>query len=133
MADQIPLKYGKVVGRFLANIADGALVGDLPEFPALTGTLTFTAEAPKVLVAGAKPPLTYVLLPSHYVCELDRFGFITWRGQPGIRLVAPSKETNPSNWTWRVTFDLYFEGERVLMDPFSFTVGEYVPGPDPAN
>ncbi|MFI5781095.1 hypothetical protein [Nocardia sp. NPDC051570] len=133
MADLLPLKYGKVVGRFLANIADGPLVGDLPEFPALSGTLTFTAAAPKVLVAGAQPPVTYVQLPTHYVCELDQFGYITWRGQRGIRLVAPSKDTNPANWTWQVTFDLYYEGERVPMDPFSFTVGEYVPGPDAAN
>src|SRR5690349_18737604 len=97
MADLAPLKYGKVVGRFLANIADGPDIGDLPEFPPLTGTVTFTADAPKVLVAAAQPaPATYVQLPNHYVCELDEFGYLTWRGQRGIRLVAPNADTNPN-------------------------------------
>ncbi|MGV9676213.1 hypothetical protein ACWDSJ_13110 [Nocardia sp. NPDC003482] len=134
MAELPPLKYGKVVGRFLANIADGPDLGDLPEFAPLSGTLTFTADAPKILVAGAQPdPATYVQLPTHYVCELDEFGYITWRGMRGIRLVAPSGETNPSDWTWRVSFELSYDGERIPMDPFSFTVGEYVAGPDAQN
>ncbi|OJF83538.1 hypothetical protein [Nocardia seriolae] len=134
MADLAPLKYGKVVGRFLANIADGPDLGDLPEFPPLTGTVTFTADAPKVLVAAAQPaPATYVQLPNHYVCELDEFGYLTWRGQRGIRLVAPNADTNPSQWTWRVSFALQYEGEPVALEPFSFTVPEYVAGPDPAN
>ncbi|MFI9506948.1 hypothetical protein [Nocardia sp. NPDC052566] len=134
MADLPPLKYGKVVGRFLANVIDGADIGDTPEFLPLTGTLTFTADAPKVLVPGAQlGPATYVQLPSHYECQLDSFGFITWRGKPGVRLVAPGPATNPSQWTWRVSFDLSYDGERVPMDSFSFTVPEYIPGADPEN
>ncbi|MRH86175.1 hypothetical protein GFY24_01625 [Nocardia sp. SYP-A9097] len=134
MADLPPLKYGKVVGRFLANVADGPDIGDLPEFPPLAGTLTFTADAPKVLVAGGQPaPATYVQLPNHYVCELDEFGYLTWRGKRGIRLVAPSADTNPGNWTWRVSFELNYEGEPIALDPFSFTVAEYIPGTDSAN
>ncbi|MFI6173509.1 hypothetical protein ACIBCN_42490 [Nocardia sp. NPDC051052] len=132
MADLPPLKYGKVVGRFLANVIDDGDVGDTPEFVPLTGSLTFTADAPKVLVPGAElGPATYVQLPSHYECQLDQWGFITWRGRPGVRLVAPSAATNPSQWTWRVSFDLSYDGERVPMESFSFTVPEYVPGADP--
>ncbi|WP_378734689.1 hypothetical protein [Nocardia brasiliensis] len=132
MADLPPLKYGKVVGRFLANVLDDGDVGDTPEFVPLTGSLTFTADAPKVLVPGAQlGPATYVQLPSHYECQLDEWGFITWRGRRGVRLVAPSAATNPSQWTWRVSFDLSYDGERVPMESFSFAVPEYVPGPDP--
>lgn len=133
MADLPPLKYGKVVGRFLANVNDGSDIDDLPEFLPLTGTITFTADAPKVLVPGAQPPATYVQLPNHYECQLDAFGDLTWRGNPGVRLVAPSAATNPSQWTWRVSFDLSYDGERVPMQPFSFAVPEYVPGPDPQH
>ncbi|WP_067573715.1 hypothetical protein [Nocardia acidivorans] len=134
MADLVPLKYGKVVGRFLANIADGPDIADNPEFVPLAGTLTFTAGAPKVLVAGADPdPATYVQLPDHYVASLDEFGYLTWRGQRGIRLVAPTGDTNPTGWTWRVDFALTFEGARVPMDGFAFMVPPYVPGPDPAH
>ncbi|MFD9615642.1 hypothetical protein ACFWWS_40430, partial [Streptomyces sp. NPDC059083] len=131
MADLPPLRYGKVVGRFLANVADGPDINDTPEFPPLAGTLTFTAEAPKILVAGGQPaPATYVQLPKYYECSLDEFGYITWRGQHGVRLVAPGPETNPAEWTWRVSFALTYEGERVPLDAFSFTVPEYIPGPD---
>ncbi|MFI6042289.1 hypothetical protein ACIA8C_11680 [Nocardia sp. NPDC051321] len=130
MAELPPLKYGKVVGRFLANVIDGADVEDLPEFPPLSGTVTFSADAPKVLVASAQPPATYVQLPKHYECQLDQFGNLTWRGKPGVRLVAPSAATNPSQWTWRVSFDLSYDGDRVPIDSFSFAVPEYIPGPD---
>jgi hypothetical protein len=132
MVDLAPLKYGKVVGRFLANVIDGPDIDDLPEFEALTGTVTFTAEASKILVAGAQPaPATYVQLPKHYECQLNRHGYLTWRGMQGVRLVAPSSATNPSEWTWRVSFDLYYEGDPVPLESFSFVVPEYVPGPDP--
>ncbi|MGM7646565.1 hypothetical protein ACSVDM_16820 [Nocardia sp. JW2] len=134
MADLPPLEYGKVVGRFLANVIDGPDLGDLPEFPPLTGTIIFTAEAPKVLVAGAQPgPATYVQLPKHYECQLDEFGYLTWRGKRGVRLVAPGPATNPSDWTWRVSFDLAYDGERIPLEPFSFHVPKYVSGADPEN
>lgn len=133
MAGLAPLKYGKVVGRFLANIADGPDLGDEPEFPPLTGRVTFTAEAPKILVAGAEPPATYVQLPKHYVAALDEFGYLTWRGERGIRLVAPNGDTNPTDWTWRVGFELEYDGSPVSMPSFSFIVPEYEPGPDPEN
>ncbi|WP_067532063.1 hypothetical protein [Nocardia crassostreae] len=134
MAELPPLKYGKVVGRFLANIADGPTVGDLPDFPPLTGTITFTAEAQKILVAGGQPaPATYVQLPEHYECQLDEFGYLTWRGKRGVRLVAPGDATNPKDWTWRVSFELSYDGRPVPMESFSFKVGEYLPGPNPDN
>ncbi|MEV0760208.1 hypothetical protein [Nocardia sp. NPDC050435] len=134
MADLPPLKYGKVVGRFLANIVDGPDIDDLPEFPPLTGTVTFTAGAPKVLVAQAQPaPATYVQLPEHHECHLDESGYLSWRGGRGVRLVAPSPATNPTDWTWRVSFDLWFDGRRIPMDAFDFELPEYVPGIDPAD
>ncbi|MGX1804680.1 hypothetical protein ACWIGI_03120 [Nocardia sp. NPDC055321] len=134
MADLPPLKYGKVIGRFLANVADGPDLGDLPEFLPLAGSVTFTADAPKVLVAGAQPaPATYVQLPEHYVCQLDEFGYLTWRGKRGVRLVAPGAATNPTEWTWRVSFDLNYDGRQIPMDAFNFEVGEYVAGSNPEN
>ncbi|WP_446224990.1 hypothetical protein ACTWPB_07690 [Nocardia sp. IBHARD005] len=134
MAELAPLKYGKVVGRFLANVIDGPDIEDLPEFPPLTGTITFAAEAPKILVADGVPaPATYVQLPKHYTASLDEFGYLTWRGDRGVRLVAPSADTNPADWTWRVTFDLEYDGDPVIIAPFSFEVVEYLPGPDPED
>ncbi|MFC9966350.1 hypothetical protein ACFVH4_19145 [Nocardia ignorata] len=134
MADLPPLKHGKVVGRFLANVIDGPDIDRIPEFVPLTGTVTFTAEAPKILVIDGVPaPATYVQLPKHYVASLDEFGYLTWRGERGVYLVAPSADTNPAEWTWRVTFDLEYDGDPVPIDPFSFEVSEYIPGPDPED
>lgn len=131
MAELPPLVYGKVVGRFLANVIDGPDIGDLPEFLPLAGSVTFTAESPKILVADGVPaPATYVQLPQHYVCQLDEFGYLSWRGGRGVRLVAPTVDTNPADWTWRVSFELAYDGLAVPLAPFSFTVPEYIPGPD---
>ncbi|MEU8895497.1 hypothetical protein [Nocardia sp. NPDC048505] len=130
----LPLKYGKVVGRFLANVIDGPDIDDRPEFLPLAGTITFTAAAAKVLVSEAGTgPVTYVQLPEYYECELDEFGYLTWRGSRGIRLVAPTPDLNPRDWTWRASFDLSYDGRRVPMDPFDFHVPEYVPGPNPES
>lgn len=134
MADLPPIKHGKVVGRFLANVADGPDIDRIPEFPPLSGTVTFTAEAPKILVVDGVPaPATIVQLPKHYVVSLDEFGYLTWRGERGVYLVAPSADTNPAEWTWRATFDLEYDGDPVAIAPFSFTVPEYLPGPDPED
>lgn len=132
MASLTPLKYGKVVGRFLANISDGPDIDDLPEFPPLSGTIRFTAQAPKILVATADPvPATYVQLPEYYDVSLDEFGYLTWRNKRWVMLVAPTADTtNPSDWTWRVTFDLAYEGKPVPIAPFNIQVPEFIPGPD---
>lgn len=133
MAELPPLQYGKVVGRYLANIADGPDIDALPEFPPLEGSITFTAAVPKFLVPGSEPPATVVQLPEHYVASLDEFGYLTWRGERGIRLVSPNVGTNPVGWTWRVTFDLSYDGQPVRMAPYSIEVPPYVPGPDAEN
>lgn len=134
MATLNPLAFGKVVGRFLANISDGPDIDSLPEFLPLSGTVTFKAAPSKILVAEGEPdPATVVQLAEHYVASLDEFGYLTWRGRPGVMLIAPDGNTNPTGWTWRVDFDLSYDGVRVPMASYSFEVPEYVPGPDPEN
>jgi hypothetical protein len=134
MADLPPLAYGKVIGRFLANVSDGPDIDSLPEFPPLEGTVTFTAQTPKILVAEAAPdPATVVQLPEHYVATLDEDGYLTWRNQRGVRLIAPNGDTNPTGWTWRATFNFTYDGERVPFAAFSFPVPAYIPGPDPED
>lgn len=133
MMAELPLRYGKVVGRFLANVNDGPDLDGLPEFLPLTGTVRFTAAVSKVSVTTAGAATTYVQLPEHYECSLDEFGYLTWRGQRGVRLVAPGPEMNPSNWTWSVSFDLRYEDRPIPMAPFDFQVPEWVPGPDVAD
>ncbi|BAD54904.1 hypothetical protein [Nocardia farcinica] len=133
MADLPPLKYGKVVGRFLANTADGPDIDDMPEFRPMSGSVKFTAAPDKILVYGSEPPATVVQLPDHYVASLDEFGYLTWRDERGIRLISPDAEVNPTGWTWTVSFDLSFDGQPIALAPYAIEVPPYVPGPDPED
>jgi hypothetical protein len=127
-----PLVYGKVVGRLLASIIDSADVGDVPDFPPLTGRVTFTASVPKFLVQGADPPATVAPLNHpYYTAVLDDEGYLSWRGERGVKLPAPIPGTmNPSGWTWRVSFDLEYDGVPVTIAPYNIEIPEYIPGPD---
>ncbi|WP_280473508.1 hypothetical protein [Nocardia asiatica] len=130
-----PLEYGKVVGRLLAGIIDSPDVGVIPDFPPLEGRVTFTASVPKFLATTANPPATVApLAHPYFTAVLDDEGYLTWRGERGVYLVAPVAGTmNPSGWTWAVSFDLSYLGTPVPIAPFSFNVPEYTPGPDPEN
>lgn len=130
-----PLVYGKVVGRLLAGIIDSPDIGEIPDFPPLEGRVTFTAAVPKFLVPLADPPATVAPLTNDlYTCVLDDEGYLTWRGKRGVYLAAPVTGTmNPTGWTWKVSFDLTYLGDQVPLESFSFTVPEYIPGPDEDN
>lgn len=127
-----PLKYGKVVGRFLGGIADSPDIGVLPDFPPLSGRVRFAADVPKYLVQSADPPATVAPLNGDYlVVTLDDEGYLTWRGERGVYLPAPVSGTmNPSSWTYRVSFELDYLGTAVPVSPFYIDVPEYTPGPD---
>lgn len=129
MTDPLGLKFGKIVGRFLANVADGVDSDDLPEFEPLSGEITIKAEPPKILAPQGDPdPTTVVQLPDYYVCELDDEGYLSNQGARGVRVIAPTPgTTNPSDFTYRVSFDLYYGTKRVKLAPFSFHVTEYDP------
>ncbi|MEU2106511.1 hypothetical protein [Nocardia sp. NPDC019255] len=130
-----PLVYGKVVGRLLANTIDSADVDAIPDFPPLTGRVTFAAAVPKFLVPNADPPATVApLIHPYYTAVLDEQGFLSWRGERGVMLPAPVSGTmNPSGWTWRVSFDLEYDGVPVPIAPYNIEVPEYIPGPDPED
>ncbi|MGW5514255.1 hypothetical protein [Nocardia africana] len=132
MTDPLGLKFGKIVGRFLANTADGVDSDDLPEFEPLSGTVTIKAEPPKILVPQGTPnPATVVQLPDHYICTLDNQGYLTNQGELGVKVIAPTPgTTNPDTFTYKAIFDLYYGTQRVKITPFSFYVTEYTPGPD---
>lgn len=131
MAGLPPLKYGRVKGRFLAVVPDGPDVGSEPDFPPLSGNITFTLRASKILVANALPvPAT--VLPTRHVAQLDESGYLTWRGERFIDLLASSPDTNPVDWSYTVTFDLRYEGKPLPITSFDIEVPVYNPA-DPAT
>ncbi|MGW4718894.1 hypothetical protein [Nocardia sp. NPDC004260] len=126
-----PLVYGKVVGRLLATTIDSADIGAIPDFPPLTGRITFQAAVPKFLVDGDPPATVVPLIHPYYTAVLDEQGYLSWRGERGVMLPAPVAGTmNPSDWTWRVSFDLEYDGVPVKIAPYNIEVPEYIPGPD---
>lgn len=138
MATLQPARYGKVVGRLLNIVADGPdedehpISGGYPDAVPMTGSVTFTARAARVLVAGAEPaPVTLFSAP--ITAQLDENGYLTHNGKRGVFLLAPSPETNPPAWTYTVKYDLQDAEGNSVTHTFDMEVVEYVPGPNPAN
>lgn len=132
-----PAKYGKVVGRFVAIVADGPdedeyVSGGFPDVVPMRGTVTFTPYVSKVLVAEAMPkPATAFPMP--ITVPLDDNGYLTWNGKPGVFLLCPSEATNPPEFTYRVRFNFEHDGRKVSTDEFPIELVEYEPGPDLEN
>lgn len=123
-----PMLYGKVVGRYVAEVADYSSDGDqLPETVPVTGTVTFTPTAPRLLVIDASPdPAT--VFPRPVVATIDYDGYLSLHtGERGVMLPIASADTNPTTWDWTVKFDLY-SGDAALDQPaFTFTLPVYNP------
>ncbi|WP_238840625.1 hypothetical protein [Prescottella equi] len=127
-----PLEYCKVVGRFVATVADGVDTDDFPDAVALQGSITFTPSLRSIKVATASPdPAT--VLPTPITVTLDTDGYVSWRGKRGVFLVAPTSATNPVDWNYTVTFDLALGSQRLQYPPFAIDAPVYVPGSDPAD
>lgn len=102
----IPYLTGHVVGRFLSVVADS--IDDLdqePEVVPMSGTVTFTPQVSAVkVVEGAEEPATVNV--ATISAEIDEQGYLSRNGQRGIRLLASDGPTNPTGFTYQVTFAL---------------------------
>lgn len=132
MPDLPPVKFAKVVGRFVAAIADGPDVDDTPDFVPLTGNVTFTPRVSALKVPTATPAPTTVL-PVPITVQLDQFGYLTWRGKRGVYLVSPTTAVNPHSWNYTVSFDLKLDGFSIPYAAFAIEAPEYIPGPNPTD
>jgi hypothetical protein len=131
MANLNPMKVGKVVGQFLANVADGPDIGLGPDYPPLEGHVYFTARAKRVAVRDGTPnPATFYGIRHDVV--LDENGYLTHNGSRGIMLAVPSPDAQPQAWTWFVEFNLTYLGQKIAgATSFDINVPEFIPGPDP--
>ena len=141
MADSLnPLQYGTVVGRFLVELGDSDDPNLTPDVHPVRGYLTFTPATSYANVKTALPdPATIfpqtiygVLDADGYVCSVQ----VDSKGNPrrtaggdlipsfrGIRMQASSDPNIiPSNWTWNVRFNLYFNNTNINYDSFNFTL-----------
>ena len=122
---------GKVTGRYTSALLD-AVSNPIPA----TGTITFTPQADYIL-----SPNTATVLSTPIIAVLDSQGYLSTadtskttqrymrdiRGgyipkYRGVNLQATDGDTNPTNWTWRVDFDLTVGDQKVKQESFSFSL-----------
>ena len=96
-----PITYGQVRWRVLSAVPDTADVDALPDVLPVTGFVTFTPSAPKLL-AGGVSPATILPVPLRY--DLDVAGVLRdAQGRDLITLPATdAPDVSPTGWTWRV-------------------------------
>lgn len=124
-----PLKYGKVVGRFVAMVGDGTDPDIYPDASPLAGTVTFTPSTTSFTVPTATPdPVTVV--PQQVTATLDSNGYLTFNNQLGVWLAATDDTAaNPSGFTYAVAYNLTFSGSIVNNKKFNIQV----PAADPTD
>jgi hypothetical protein len=106
------LSYGIVTARFARDVKDGPDVGDIPEYVALQGTVTFTMSVFKTIDATATPapviigrdPIVCKLDPQGYLCSTNEVGEPMYRW---VKLEATDDpDLNPTNFVYIVSYDL---------------------------
>lgn len=118
-----PLVYGQVVGRYVAIVADTPADPDLePDVVPMSGRITLTPLPSRLLVATAQPaPVTVV--PVSISAVLDDQGYLSLSGNRGVYVIATNDPaTNPTSFSYRVTFELTLNGVKVPMPSFDVMV-----------
>lgn len=117
-----PYQTGLIVGRFLSVVADSADDTDQePEVVPMSGTVTFTPQVSAVkVVEGADVPATVNVAPVS--ATLDSEGYLSRNGQRGIRLLATDGPTNPTGFTYQVSFALTLGGGAAVVKYTPFPV-----------
>lgn len=125
MALPINVGTGKVTGRFIVGIVDGADSDDEPDAIPASGTVTFTPSVPYLPDPTATPsPVTILHTP--IVGVLDEDGVLCTPdpadplapGKPGLRLIATDDpDLSVTGWTWSVTYKLHSVGGIALTIP----------------
>lgn len=116
------VKYGTIIGQFVASIGDTSADEDIfPESVPMGGTVTFTPSIPYVKnVNNEINPITIV--KTAVIAVLDDEGYLctntvdplTNKLIRGVSLVATDDPSlNPVGWTWNVDYKLTYNGKLV--------------------
>jgi hypothetical protein len=117
---------GLVTGQFYFVNEDNIDVDTDPELIVVTGKVTFTCEAKDPL---RMPTKKAVIIPMTFDAEFDSQGRIVPKGQTDVGIELPASNSplfNPTNFTWKVEFDLkeVASGYSVVLPSFSIFVRE---------
>lgn len=117
------LTYTKITGNLVGQVADSNDADDAPQYVPLTGTVTFTPDAPQKLVRvlGGDKHRTVALTP--VVATLDSAGDITTAGNKWAKILSPDNpylDIDGEPFTYTVTFNVALNGVAVTIPAYSF-------------
>lgn len=122
MALPVNVRYGTVVGQFIASVGDTESdIDALPDSKPMGGSIVFTPSVPYVKnvsnpdnpITIVKTSITAILDEEGYICT-PTIDPVTLKYIRGIKLVATDDPNlNPVNWTWNVDYRLTDSGKQV--------------------
>ena len=117
---------GLVTGQFYFVNEDNIDADTDPELLVVTGKVTFTCEAKEPL---RMPTKKAVIIPMTFDAEFDSQGRLVPVGRTDVGIEIPASNSplfNPTNFTWKVEFDLeeVATGYSVVLPSFSIFVRE---------
>lgn len=112
------IEYFEVRYQVYGTVDDGPDADDLPDNVDITGWITFTANLRKgrgILFQGGTPP--FELVPLRRRVRVVA-GKLSHNDTGYVKLEAASVNGNPSNWNWKVSFDLASPTGKLDLAPF---------------
>lgn len=115
-----------MTGQFYFVNEDNIDVDTKPELLVVSGKVTFTCEATDPL---RMPTKKAVIVPMVFDAEFDSQGRLVPLGRTDVGIELPASNSplfNPTDFTWKVTFDLVeaVSGHTVVLPSFSIVVRE---------
>ncbi|QOH59874.1 hypothetical protein [Rhodococcus rhodochrous] len=107
-------RFGKVIFRVVAGIADGPDANVLPDALPVTGFGVLTPRIERIIDHGDGTSPAQLVLPRPVRVSMVN-GNLTYRGDPWVWLIA----SEPGVWRWHAQFT-YKVGTETLTDEFSF-------------
>lgn len=119
---------GLVTGQFYFVNEDNIDADTDPELTVVSGKVTFKCEAKDPL---RMPTKKAVVIPMEFDAEFNGSGQLVPKGRADVGIELPASNSalfNPTNFTWKVSFDLIdvATGYTVVLDSFSIVVPEGV-------
>lgn len=120
------LPTGTVIGRILFIDQDQSDANTEPDYSIINGTVKFICSVRGPIQVASQ---STTLIPLSFDATFDSEGYLVSQGDTalvrGIRLPATDSSVyNPSNFTWKVVFDIFDSttGNQIRVDPFSIAV-----------
>ena len=120
LPEEIPT--GLITGQFYFVNEDNIDAGTDPELTVVSGKVTFVCEATEPL---RMPTKKAIIIPMEFDAEFDSQGRLVPAGRTDIGIELPASNSplfNPTDFTWKVTFDLIDVATQYTIQIPSFSI-----------